>query len=1096
MITIYLGAYGHGKSTKIIENIKADYENKIRSFLIVPEQQTLVSERQLTIALPPSAQLYTEATNLTRLANSVFRKTGGLKYNYVTKSARSLIMYRTICEVRGLLKHYNKIPVGREKSYISMFLQAIGELKSYSVTIPLLDKALSELEKDSSAETELLRKKIQDVLTVWSCYDKLLLEKYDDPYDDLLLLEKKLGECGYFKGCNVYIDSFYGFTKSQLDVVSRIMESADNVTFAFDCPAEADENTLQYKKITSTKNKIIKLCQRQKKDFEIVSFDNDYKHQSDELKYVCQKLWDFSAPPISPNNSVTLALADDEFAECEYVCTRIKELISKDERYGTIAIIARNSSTYQGILDFCLEKYQIPYYFSIPSRLNSKPVVKMVISALNALCGMRSEDIITYAKCGYLDVDDYDLHAFESYIYKWNIYGKKFKNDDYWYANPDGFVKEPTISQITQLDKIQEVRKAILGKLSILEKPFSLGLPVKDCAVAVFEFLEAHGVRQKLLDEIKVSKGDEAQELSQVWGALVGALDSIVEICGESRTDASTFLTLLNYAMMDTKIGTIPTGEDNVIVADASLVRAKNIRHVFVLGANEGVFPAVVNDDSFFTDRDKVALETVNINLTVGTNLDSEGDAFLSAKTQEKRDDELLFFKNSIAVASHTATITALKKDINGGLKRESIGFTRVQKLLSDLKPIDFSTADTIDKIYTRDMARELFGTATGELKIAIGELCQIKKRHTDFKNESDTISEETAREIFGNTLSLSKSRLESFAKCHFDYYCSYILKLRDSERITFAHNDIGDLVHAVFEHFLILNRDKKQEYTKAEIWNIVTKLTDEYTAKVCGNHAFSNKMKHFFLRLKSTICVFVSALLEEIRAGKFENEYLELTINGDGKDSPLPTKFDIGDDRHIVMTGFADRIDVYRDDGKAYVKVIDYKTGSHTFDIKKLEKGLDMQMLIYLLALCEMKECDFKKALLKNAEEVTPAGIVYLTYKINKTDEKYEVDLSSEEAIENEINATKGKITRSGMELDTQAIKSLDNSFNLKDGSMSPFEDFGEVFELVKAHIKRIGLDMLSGDASALPLEGETPCDYCKNGAVCRRRVKSARFN
>ena len=165
MITLYLGAYGHGKSTEIIENIKKDFVNKTRSFLIVPEQQTLVSERQLTIALPPSAQLYTEATNLTRLANSVFRKTGGLKYNYVTKSKKNLIMYRTICEVRGLLKHYNKIPVGREKSYIGMFLQAIGELKSYSVTIPLLDKALSELEQGASEETELLRAKVQDILT-------------------------------------------------------------------------------------------------------------------------------------------------------------------------------------------------------------------------------------------------------------------------------------------------------------------------------------------------------------------------------------------------------------------------------------------------------------------------------------------------------------------------------------------------------------------------------------------------------------------------------------------------------------------------------------------------------------------------------------------------------------------------------------------------------------------------------------------------------------------------------------------------------------------------------------------------------------------
>ena len=1094
MIKLYLGAYGHGKSTKIIEDIKSDYESKTRSFLIVPEQQTLVSERQLTIALPPSAQLYTEATNLTRLANSVFRKTGGLKYNYVTKSRQSLIMYRTICEVRSLLKHYNKIPVGREKSYIGMFLQAIGELKSYSVTIPLLSKALSRLEDDGARETELLRTKIQDILIVWSTYDKLLLEKYDDPYNDLLMLEKKLGECDFFHGCNVYIDSFYGFTKSQLDVISRIIDSASNVTFALDCPQDADENTLQYKKIVSTKNKIISLCKRKNKELKLELFDTDYKHQSQELKYVCDKLWDFSALPIAPAGDISLAIAGDEFEECEYVCTKIKELVSQNEKYGDIAIIARNSSTYQGILDFCLDKYGIPYYFSIPSQLRSRPVIKMIVSALNAINGMKAEDIITYAKCGYLSVKDSDIHAFESYIYKWNIYGKKFKNDDYWYANPDGFVKNPTITQMNELATIQETRKKILEMLGILEKPFSLGLAIKDCAVAVYDFLEAHQVRKKLLDEIKRATPDEAQTLSQVWGALIDALDAIVDICGDTQADANTFLTLLNYAMMDTKIGTIPTGEDNVIVADASLVRAKNIRHVFVLGANEGVFPAVVNDDSFFSDSDKAALETVDINLTPAS--DSYEDAFLSAKTQERRDDELLFFKNSIASASHSATITALKKDISGSLKRESVGFLRVQKLLSNVKPIDFSSIDTIDKIYTMDMARELFGTSFGDLKIAISELCHLDNKDVSFKNENDMISQEAASELFGKTLYLSKSRLESFAKCHFDYYCSYILKLRSSEKIAFSHNDIGDLVHAVFEHFLKQSKNEKKEYAPNEIWDIVTQLTDEYTARVCGNHAFSNKMKHFFERLKSTICVFVSALLEEINAGKFKNEYLELTINGDGCTAPLPTKFQIDGDKSIVMSGFADRIDIYRDKEKTYIKVIDYKTGSHTFSTSKLDKGLDMQMLIYLLALCEMEECDFKRALMKHTKEIAPMGIAYLTYKINKTDEKREIDLSSKEAIENEINATKGKIIRSGMEIDDPLLKSSNSTFNLKDGSLSPFTDFGEVFELVKANIKKIGLEMLSGSATAQPLEGETPCDYCKNGAICRRRVKSARFN
>ena len=132
MIKFLLGVQGTGKSTYILEQIEKDCSLNQKSILLVPEQQTLVSERELAMKLSPGAQLLTEATNFTRLANSVFRQVGGIKYNYVRKSECNLIMYKALCQVRDLLKHYN-IPKGREKTCISLFLQAIGELKSYCV---------------------------------------------------------------------------------------------------------------------------------------------------------------------------------------------------------------------------------------------------------------------------------------------------------------------------------------------------------------------------------------------------------------------------------------------------------------------------------------------------------------------------------------------------------------------------------------------------------------------------------------------------------------------------------------------------------------------------------------------------------------------------------------------------------------------------------------------------------------------------------------------------------------------------------------------------------------------------------------------------
>ena len=132
-------------------------------------------------------ELFCEATNFTRLANSVFRACGGLKTNYISKSGKNLIMYRAICECRDKLTEY-KIALGHEKGCIKSFLEAIGELKSYSVTVGALEKAIDELDNES------LKNRLRDIITIWSSYEAILSERFSDPYDDIGLLAKAISE--------------------------------------------------------------------------------------------------------------------------------------------------------------------------------------------------------------------------------------------------------------------------------------------------------------------------------------------------------------------------------------------------------------------------------------------------------------------------------------------------------------------------------------------------------------------------------------------------------------------------------------------------------------------------------------------------------------------------------------------------------------------------------------------------------------------------------------------------------------------------------------------------------------------------------------
>ena len=100
---------GHGLVTDLIS---ACCESGCPCYLIVPEQQTVIAEREFVDALPSSSALLFEATNFTRLADSVFRRVGGLAGSACDAAHRAIIMWRTLCELSPYLELTSRFQSG------------------------------------------------------------------------------------------------------------------------------------------------------------------------------------------------------------------------------------------------------------------------------------------------------------------------------------------------------------------------------------------------------------------------------------------------------------------------------------------------------------------------------------------------------------------------------------------------------------------------------------------------------------------------------------------------------------------------------------------------------------------------------------------------------------------------------------------------------------------------------------------------------------------------------------------------------------------------------------------------------------------------
>jgi ATP-dependent helicase/DNAse subunit B len=68
------------------------------------------------------------------------------------------------------------------------------------------------------------------------------------------------------------------------------------------------------------------------------------------------------------------------------------------------------------------------------------------------------------------------------------------------------------------------------------------------------------------------------------------------------------------------------------------------------------------------------------------------------------------------------------------------------------------------------------------------------------------------------------------------------------------------------------------------------------------------------------------------------------------------------------------DRIDLYERDEKLYVRIVDYKSGMHEFSPEDIRSGLDIQLVLYLLAVVASDKA-----------RIVPAGAQYLYAKTAK---------------------------------------------------------------------------------------------------------------
>ena len=212
--------------------------------------------------------------------------------------------------------------------------------------------------------------------------------------------------------------------------------------------------------------------------------------------------------------------------------------------------------------------------------------------------------------------------------------------------------------------------------------------------------------------------------------------------------------------------------------------------------------------------------------------------------------------------------------------------------------------------------------------------------------------------------------------------------------------------------------------------------------------------------------------------------------------------RISLKDDGALNLRGKIDRMDVFEDQDKIYVKIMDYKSGSTSFDLSLLYHGLQLQLVVYMDAALKLEQKRHP------GKEAVPAGIFY--YHIDDPVIDRQNDMSQEE-IEAEIlrKLRMDGLVNSSLDVIHHMDREIEKESDvipvaLKDGliqesrsSVAGGKRFAHLTDFVNESLKNMGEKIMEGNTAVNPYKqgNRTACDYCPYHSVCGFDLKTAGF-
>lgn len=317
----------------------------------------------------------------------------------------------------------------------------------------------------------------------------------------------------------------------------------------------------------------------------------------------------------------------------------------------------------------------------------------------------------------------------------------------------------------------------------------------------------------------------------------------------------------------------------------------------------------------------------------------------LSDNERDRTEKELFWFWRCASLPSKTLCV--MIPESSGVRKTEaSTGAQRIAGLFPDAPEIYFDPDSPAAALWDeKDSASFILSCRNEKIRSAIlAASPEARLSLTAARGDTDwsRICAEEAGSIFGDRIKLTQSRFETYRKCAFSYFGRYILDLDEREEKHLSPVDVGNFIHAVLERYFTETDVSALPLSEDENLRLIRRLVSEYTDGIFGT-AVTPRIRYLLDRLEKSLLLFTGMLGEEFAQSDFRRSHSNRKL--EWGTARLPHfRSRRGDGSSVELRGIIDRLDVMRRDGKAYIRVVDYKTGAKKLSDRDMELGLNMR--------------------------------------------------------------------------------------------------------------------------------------------------------